>query len=151
MATTYKTKIDSWIVAMLCLPLLIGGGILAGGLAVNVGFWMVGAVLVVAYLLILTLLVFPMRYTIDDGLHIRSGQLIHAHITWDQLVSAEPTNNPLSSPALSLDRIALVYTKKNGKRATVMISPFDRTAFLRDLAAASPRHHVEGARLVAGK
>jgi hypothetical protein len=49
------------------------------------------------------------------------------------------TNNPLSSPALSLDRIAVVYNKYD----EVLISPKEREVFIRELLKINPNIEVE--------
>jgi hypothetical protein len=48
------------------------------------------------------------------------------------------TNNPLSSPALSLDRIAIVYNKYD----EILISPKDRSAFIAELLSINPAIEV---------
>jgi hypothetical protein len=69
-------------------------------------------------------------YTVDaDTLHIRAS-LFRWHVPLAAIESIEPTSNPLSSPALSLDRWRIRY---GGKR--IMVSPADPDAFLRALAA----------------
>jgi hypothetical protein len=50
-----------------------------------------------------------------------------------------PTNNPLSAPAASLDRLHIGYRTKNGGTWFTLISPKDKEAFVRDLAAAAPQ------------
>jgi len=55
--------------------------------------------------------------------------------------SVEPTRNPLSSPACSLDRLLIRY---GGKR--VMVSPEDKAGFLRALARRAPHIEVMGER-----
>ena len=49
------------------------------------------------------------------------------------------TNNPLSSPALSLDRIAVVYNKFD----EVLISPKEREAFIQELLKINPNIEVQ--------
>lgn len=49
------------------------------------------------------------------------------------------THNPLSSPALSLDRIAVVYNKYD----EVLISPKEREDFIRELLKINPNIVVE--------
>ena len=51
----------------------------------------------------------------------------------------------LDASACSLDRLKIRY---EGSRMGVMISPEDKTAFLRDLAARSPGLRIEGGRAV---
>jgi hypothetical protein len=45
------------------------------------------------------------------------------------ITSITPTSNPLSSPALSLDRLRIEY----GRGHLLMISPRDKEQFVRDL------------------
>ncbi len=49
------------------------------------------------------------------------------------------TKNPLSAPALSLDRIAIVYNKYD----EILISPKDREDFIKTLLAINPEIKVE--------
>ncbi|MFQ5610075.1 MAG: PH domain-containing protein [Woeseiaceae bacterium] len=42
----------------------------------------------------------------------------------------QPTRNPLSSPALSLDRLKITYGPKNRK---VLVSPADKESFVQAL------------------
>ncbi|WP_171258493.1 PH domain-containing protein, partial [Acinetobacter pittii] len=53
-------------------------------------------------------------------------------ININDITRIEPTHNPLSSPALSLDRLKIYY-RKDGRVATVMISPKDKESFLNTL------------------
>ena len=48
-------------------------------------------------------------------------------ILLDEITSVEETRNPLSSPALSLDRLKICYG--NGRH--IMISPADTAGFLK--------------------
>jgi len=49
------------------------------------------------------------------------------------------TNNPLSSPALSLDRIAVVYNQVD----EILISPKERKAFVEELLKINPNIEVK--------
>ncbi len=51
-----------------------------------------------------------------------------------ELDSVEPTSNPLSSPACSLDRLLLRYGSRR-----IMISPADKLGFLAELQIRCPR------------
>jgi hypothetical protein len=79
--------------------------------------------------------VFPMRYGIGDGrLTIRFG-LCRQRIPLAEIRAVYPTRNPLSSPALSLDRLHVRFGE--GFFKSVMISPAEREEFLRQLASAA--------------
>jgi hypothetical protein len=77
-------------------------------------------------------LVFPMTYGVDDSyLLVRHG-LVRRRIPLAAITEVRPTHNPLSSPALSLDRLRITYGK--GLFKSVMISPADKRGFLTELA-----------------
>lgn len=76
-------------------------------------------------------LVLPMRYAItDEELLIKHG-LILQHVKLAEILEVYPTRNPLSAPALSLDRLAVSTGK--GIFKSVMISPDARPEFLMEL------------------
>jgi hypothetical protein len=59
----------------------------------------------------------------------------------------ELSTNPLSSPAFSLDRIDVRYTNDRGRDRSILISPVDREAFMRDCARASGQHRFDSGRV----
>ncbi|MBM7647431.1 hypothetical protein JOC78_000352 [Bacillus ectoiniformans] len=60
-------------------------------------------------------------------------------IPLESIKSVKKTMNPLSSPALSLKRLEIVY----GDFQTVLISPEDREEFMKILSAKCPHVKVE--------
>ena len=90
------------------------------------------AVAVSVVLLILALIgsvLFRTYYQVDgNNLRIVSGPF-HWNVPIDQISSVERTRNPLSSPALSLDRLRIRYAGKK----SIMISPADRQRFMKAL------------------
>jgi hypothetical protein len=137
MAKIYKSKVDWWMWPALGIPILGIAAVLYQGLTRHTDTLWVASIAGAAMLFVYGGLVFPMRYTIEDtGLRVRAGLFLHLFVPWDRYRSAELTRNPLSSPALSLQRIRITYVKPNGKEAWVMISPTDREQFLRDVDAA---------------
>jgi hypothetical protein len=92
------------------------------------------------------LLVFPLRYGISsDELIIRHG-VVRGRVALGDIVEVKPTRNPVSSPALSLDRLEV----RTGPRvSTNYISPSEREAFMAVLSARSGLMPV-GSRLVRG-
>ena len=129
----YRSKVDWWLVPLLCIPPVASVAVTVMVLRVGtpaeafVGFGMI--LLVVA---IYVGLVFPMKYGMDDEhLHVRFG-LCHRRIPLARITNVWPTNNPLSSPALSLDRLHVQFG--SGLWGALMISPADREQFLDELA-----------------
>jgi hypothetical protein len=77
-------------------------------------------------------LVFPMSYGLTDSeLIVRHG-LVRQRIKLADIVEVTPTRNPLSSPALSLDRLRITFG--SGMFKKVLISPAAKAEFLVELA-----------------
>lgn len=141
----YRSKVDGWLVPLLGVPpvasvavtiLLLRVGTPAESL---VGF---GSMLAVVALYVG--LVFPMKYGMDDEfLHVRFG-LCRRRIRLADITDVRPTNNPLSSPALSLDRLQVRFG--SGLWGALMISPAERGEFLDELARRAGLRR-EGSRL----
>jgi len=124
--TTFGTKVDWWLMAI-----VIGAEIFACGMAVQAFRQSQSAamLLIPVFFAGSIALMVPMRYTLAmDELVVRSG-VIRWRVPYSAIESVEPTNNPLASPAFSLDRLAVRY----GRRL-VLISPRNRETFLRELA-----------------
>jgi len=142
----YPSKIDWWLVPLLCLPPV---GAIAGfvGLALQgeVFALLSGFGIVLFVLCIYFGLVFPMRYGMDDThLIVRFG-ICRQRIPLTDVIEVYPTSNPLSSPALSLDRLCVQFGQ--GFFKAVMISPVDRDHFLAEFAQKAGMKR-EGNRLV---
>lgn len=127
-AKQFKSKIDRWIFVLLIVVIIVqivavgSAAIQAGDPLVTTGmiFLMIGVVGLMVWLLLGT------HYTVDRGvIRVISGPF-RWKVPIDQITSVTATKSPLSSPALSLDRICIRY----GKRRRIMISPADRAAFL---------------------
>lgn len=148
MVTIYPTKIDWWLRPLLFVPLL------SCGLTIALGHdrtaILVSWAALAAYAALMLCLGWPIRYTVSpEELEVRFG-IVHRHIPWARLVSMELSQNPLSSPAFSLDRIDVRYTTEAGRERFILISPIDREAFMRDCARASGRHHYDDGKLTRG-
>ncbi len=130
MDSVYRSKIDTWVAILLVgLPIvmvfvswkLIHDSV-PGRWFIVVPILLLGAALPIS-------LIISTKYTItSDSLWIRSG-IFKWQIPLHDINAVVATRNPLSSPALSLDRIRIDYCK--GK--SVMISPLSKDAFLLDL------------------
>jgi hypothetical protein len=130
MSTIYRSRVDRW------LAILVGSGALVASCAsVQLAFsetpgqWWIIAPLI-GFGVVLPAWVFrTTEYRLsDDVLAIRSGPF-HWWVAVPSITSVRPTRNPLSSPALSLDRLEIKY----GNGRWVMISPQDAEGFLADL------------------
>jgi hypothetical protein len=129
----YPSKIDWWLVPVLCVPPVAAVAVcVASALAGSITNLLVG-VAVTAFIAGLYFgLVFPMRYGLDDTHMIVRNGVCRQRILLAEITDVYPTRNPLSSPALSLDRLHVKFGQ--GYFKAVMISPADHDLFLHDLA-----------------
>lgn len=77
---------------------------------------------------IIWLPVFNTYYVVENDTLIIKSLVFRWKININDITQIQPTHNPLSSPALSLDRLKIYYMK-NGEVASVMISPKDKEGF----------------------
>lgn len=130
---TYRSKVDWWIAVLLCIPPLAGLLVCVKAL-VNGGVsdLVVGGGVMLFVVLLYAGCLIPLRYELNDEfLIVRSG-LIRMKYRLSEITSVEPTRNPLSSPAMSLDRLRA--RTGSGLMNGVMISPADKDGFLDRLA-----------------
>ncbi len=145
-ARWYRSKVDWWLTPLLCLPPLFSIAVcISLALSGNTSEWpwAIGGILFVVGLYLG--LVFPMRYGIDDHCLIVRFGLCRQRIPLQNISEVYPTRNPLSSPALSIDRLHVQFGC--GFFKSVMISPLDRERFLDELARKAGMSR-EGERLV---
>jgi membrane protein YdbS with pleckstrin-like domain len=125
----FKSKIDRWLLYML-IAVIIFEVVVLGMAATQAGSLVAALSIVAAALLIVVLigsLLVRTHYTIaGNTVRIASGPFSWT-VPIDQIESVKATRNPLSSPALSLDRLQISYG--NGRK--IMISPADKAGFLK--------------------
>ena len=135
MERVYVSKRDTWLMLVLGIAAVACLGAPWAG-ALEYGFspqTMISIAVGTAVTAFLVLIPYTTDYTFgDEYLRVRSGPL-RMRVALDQIRSASPTRNPLSSPACSLDRLRIAY----GKRS-VMISPLDKAGFLAELRLRCP-------------
>lgn len=130
MRKTFRSAIG-WIMIVPLVLLLVIAGL---ALYAEPKQWPALLVLIPVQLFITHLLV-RTDYTIDgDQLRIRCGLFRYAPIEISSITSISETRNPLSSPALSLDRLDIRY----GNKRQVMISPKDKAGFLAAIHSINP-------------
>lgn len=124
----YKSKVDWWLILlMLCVfgyPIV--DGIMMKEYTLSITF--------VVILLLVGLLFYSIQYKIEgENLIVWKNKIDIKTIT-----KIYKTRNPLSSPALSIDRIAIVYNKFD----EILISPKDREDFIKELLKVNPTIEV---------
>lgn len=128
--TVYRSKTDTWLVAVIVAAVAVAAVATAFALVVAPagGRWIAVLAFGAATALPLWILM-ATDYTLDaEQLAVRSGPFSW-RISLAEIHRITPTSNPLSSPALSLDRLRIEY----GTGRTLMISPRDKARFLGDL------------------
>jgi len=130
METVYRSKVDLWLVVVIAaVPIVLLEFILDGLNTPDKFAELLALVIVLAVLGIFAWLYFSTRYTITgDFLLVKTGPFSWV-IPIEDIVRIEPTRNPSSSPALSLDRLLIRY----GQSAELMISPKDKSGFMDEL------------------
>ena len=133
----YRSKIDCWLAVLIpaltilpALPLVISGE----------DIWVV---VLLAFISALELAVVTgFRYVIDGSKLIVKALYVINSGTYDigNIVEITQTRTILSSPAASLDRIAISLSNS---RTPLVISPVDKEAFISTLTAINPDIRVK--------
>ena len=132
----FRSKVGVWLTFTMVVPPLVAW--FCGSLTKNPGVlalvaWpaLIGVEGLIVWMLLQT------NYRLSRGpLWIQSAYYkIDMAIT--DIVAVTPSHDPVSSPALSLNRIEIEYTL-HGKKASVLISPQRRDLFFRDLQNRDP-------------
>lgn len=133
MPTVYRSKVDIWLFVMLSFAALAALYSAAQTMAVGSTGAIAVAVLVAVVGVGLPLwLLFSTRYTLEATQLLAQSGPFKWVVPLADIKSITPSNNPLSSPALSLDRLRIDY----GKGRMLLISPRDKEQFLQDIEAA---------------
>lgn len=128
----YKSKIDWWLGLVLVYP------IFRSIVSIIEGEWL-GYFGIVLCLLFIVFISKSTRYIIaENQLIVKCMFIVNDRIEISKIRKIEKTNSVLSSPALSLDRIAIKFNKYD----EVYISPKERQNFLNDLLQINPNIEV---------
>lgn len=133
METVYRSKTDLWLIAIFGIAMIAS---LSGALAMlSTGTpvaWMVAAPIALVGVGLPLWLLLSTRYVLGQGqLRVLCGPFKWC-VPLAKITAITPTSSPLSSPALSLDRLRIDYGVGN----SVMISPRDKEQFIKDIEAA---------------
>ncbi len=132
----FVSKVDGWLIPVFVVAI---AGMLAAFVAVIVGdtpVWLqvVVSVASVLFCALLFAILKSTYYVVEDGvLRIVSGPF-RWKIAVSDIVDVTPTRSPLSSPALSLDRLKVTY----GRRRYVLVSPADKDGFVTAIQSQRP-------------
>lgn len=127
---TYRSKIDWWLLALIAAPIVLAGvaSIKEGKGEVLLG--LIPPVIIIAYVFS------TVKYTLNDGmLNVKAGFLVNQDIKIAEIRSVTKTFNPLSAPALSINRLEIKY---GSNAAYALISSKNRQQFIADLLTVNP-------------
>jgi hypothetical protein len=133
----FRSKVDTWLVLVVVAALVVLAAALVTMIVAGGSFAAIAVFLGVmtAVTLFIGLIFTRTWYEIDSReLRIVSGPF-HWTIARDSIRSVEESRNPLSSPALSLDRLRIRY----GDKRWILVSPEDKRGFRKALGEASGR------------
>lgn len=129
MTKTHRSKIGLEIF----IPLLIVELVFAVMMIIY-GHWISFGIIIVATAFSVHV-AFTTFYTISGNiLKVKSGFLINREIEISSISKIRESNNPLSAPAASLDRLELFFNKND----SVLVSPKNKREFVADLQLVKP-------------
>lgn len=138
----FPSKVDRWILWLTAIPLAVSmvavGSALLAHPPLSAALLMVGLEVVVLGFITLTFK--STRYEVTDREVIARSGPFRWRIGIDGIESIRPSRSPLSSPALSLDRLEIRYA---GGRM-LLVSPENREGFLEAVVARSRHLHRAG-------
>ena len=127
---TFASKIDGWLLVVLLgsalACLFAASSIVMSRMAGPL--WLAAAITLVGCVLPVWLLVATNYVLTATTLDVRSGPF-KWQVSIAEVTSIMPTRNPISSPALSLDRIRIDY----GDGRWIIVSPREKERFMREL------------------
>jgi len=130
MTKVYRSKVDTRIgIILVGIPIALVFIVWKLIHAPIPGRWLIAVpVLLLGVCLPISIFVSTTYRITDKSLRIRCG-FFKWEIPLQDISKVESTNDPFSSPALSLDRIRIEY----GQAKSVLISPVNKGEFLHDL------------------
>jgi len=122
----FKSKVDTWLLAIMIVSLF--ATLAAAFTVINLSpsnLLIATPILLIGAGLPLWLLI-QTHYTFTGPLLVIQSGPFKWKIQVSDIRSVEPTRNPISSPALSLDRLQIDY----GPGQTILVSPTDKAGFM---------------------
>ncbi len=130
--TRYPSKLGIGI-TIFTLSVIVGSGIF---------MFLDGEILAVLINLLVLILIYILykstNYIIEGSiLRIKSGFLINEKLSIKDITKVVETNNIMSAPAFSLDRLEIKYGRKS-----IIISPIKKAEFIKQLMTINPKIEV---------
>ena len=125
----YRSKIDWWLLIVVFMPLIysIVEGISEGDYEAIYA--------IVPIIIVIILLFSQIKYVVNNGILVINGGLFKQNVNIAAIKSIHKTYNPLSAPALSINRLEIKY---GDAFDYLLISPENRQKFIEELTAINP-------------
>jgi hypothetical protein len=130
----FATKRDTWLVAVVLLPLAVVPALMFSGAPTGRGAGGVPVVFLLVAAVVVSMMLRTFYVVADDTLTVWCGPLRYRRAMRD-LVQLRSSRSPVSSPAWSLDRIAIGTTRGHW----LLVSPADKAGFVRAVKALAPQ------------
>ena len=125
----FKSKVDIWMaIIFIVVPMSMIYGVITEPSAILL---LITALIIV----LLCILFFGTKYVIEEDELIVYGGLYKKRIQIKQIRSLRPSKNPLSAPAMSIDRIEITF---DPHIQVVLVSPKDKELFVKKLLEVNP-------------
>ena len=123
-----RSKIDAWLLVVISLAMVLTLSATYSAASHATGMSVLLPMLIAAFTLgFLAWVLLATKYRIHNKcLTVRSGPFVWK-IPVAEITRMTPTKSPISSPALSLDRLQIEY----GKGKVILVSPPDQQLFIR--------------------
>lgn|GEM_PF-211234 len=136
----FSSKRDTWIGLLLWIPIIAGLVLTTWIPFTNGQYDPTGSFIFVPIVAFIAWLWFGTGYRVtDDELKIKCGP-IRQTIPLKEITNIKNTRNPISSPALSLDRLEIKF----GESKIAIISPQDKERFINLIMGKCPTATVNG-------
>lgn len=135
-AIIFRSKISKGLLLLMIVAILLAPGIM---LYHHSHLWEAAILAVVTSILCLPAILNTYYIIEDHMLKIRSGLFYKKELSIVSIRKIVETNNMISSPAASLDRLELFYNSFD----SVLISPKDKAGFIRAIQAINPEVEVK--------
>lgn len=130
MRIVYRSKIDWWLMALLFLP--FGWALVESVLTKDFE----DAIILIVIFVVIMVLLLQIKYVVVNGnLEVKTGLLGTQRIDIREIRTISKTFNPLSAPALSINRLEIKYGNNHDY---ILISPRHRDKFIAELKAVNP-------------
>jgi membrane protein YdbS with pleckstrin-like domain len=133
----FRSKVDTWLVLVVVAALVVLAAALVSMVVAGASLAAIALFLgVMTAVMLFTGLIFTRTWYEIDARELR---IVSGPFRWtiprESIRSVEDSRNPLSSPALSLDRLRIRY----GDKRWILVSPEDKNGFRKALGEASGR------------